>query len=61
MFLNQENRGYKGGDLAKVKVIVDKKKRGVLLVLQLWTLHLSLVGLGIESNAKNIGTLFTFL
>lgn len=52
IFLHQENRGYKEGDLAKVKVIVVKNKHGALLVLQPWTLHLTLVGLEIENNTK---------
>ncbi|WP_418456551.1 DnaB-like helicase C-terminal domain-containing protein [Borreliella lusitaniae] len=52
IFLHQENRGYKGGDLAKLKVIVAKSKHGALLVLQPCALHLSLVGLEIESNTK---------
>ncbi|WP_187983340.1 DnaB-like helicase C-terminal domain-containing protein [Borreliella bavariensis] len=52
IFLNQENRGYKGGDSAKVKVIVAKNKHGALLVLKLGTLRLSLIGLEIESNTK---------
>ncbi|ACL34979.1 replicative DNA helicase [Borreliella garinii] len=34
IFLHQENGGYKGRDLAKIKVRVAKNKHGALLVLQ---------------------------
>ncbi|WP_233709300.1 DnaB helicase C-terminal domain-containing protein [Borreliella bavariensis] len=60
IFLHQENRGYKGGDLAKVKVIVAKSKHEALLVLQSWTLHLSSIGLEIESNTKKYLNIICF-
>lgn len=60
IFLHQENGGYKGSDLSKVKFIVAKNKHGTLLVLQPWTLHLSLVILEIESNTKKYFNIIYF-